>query len=535
MHALSLFVKVIIVIVFVGGLVGFTPPLSPNATISVTTFVDEYADPGPGTGCSLREAITAANTDTAFGGCVKGLGTDTVQLDIGTYVLSIAGTNEDANVTGDLDITAAIMLHGSDSGTTIIDGGDIDRVIDSRITTTIHALTVTNGRTVTTDSLGGKGGGIYTSTWMSLIDVDVTYNETGDGANNGGGGIYNAGNLTLTNVEVSHNSVGSGNTIGCGGGIFVFDAYSGITSLTINSSTISDNSCGSVFKGNDTIGGNGGGIFQTGSDVTVSTVDVVINDSTISGNHAANGTDAEAGSGGGIFVNAQGSQMQIDQSLVYDNHAGDNLLHQGGNGGGIAVAYTSVLDLRNSTISGNYAGDSADDTGKYGGYGGGISMEGYMQARFTTIANNHTGSGASCANGCSGGGVYAEPAYGHTDLGYSIVADNVSARYGPDCFGSAILNWSLIQDDTDCTISGSDNLMDVNALLSPLAFHGGLTQTHALYPGSPAIDSIQYSTYTVDQRGITRPQDGDQDGAAWFDMGAFEASFVFRFIPMIIK
>jgi hypothetical protein len=352
----------------------------------------------------------------------------------------------------------------------------------------------------------------------------------------GGGGIYTAGNLTLTNSEVSHNIVGDGNTAGCGGGIYVFDAYSGITSLTVNSSKISDNTCESVFKGNDAIGGNGGGIFQTGTDSTTSTVDVVINDSTISGNHAGDGTSSEAGSGGGIFINAQGSQMKIDQSLVYDNHAGNNTLHQGGNGGGIAVAYSSYLDMSNSTVSGNFSGDSVDDTGKYGGYGGGISNEGYMTVKFSTIASNQTGSGAGCINGCSGGGVYAEPAYAHSELDYSIVADNVAARYGMDCLGNALIDWSLVQDNVNCSITGGYNQLNVNALLSPLASNGGPTLTHALYAGSPAIDIIETSTTTVDQRGIARPQDGNGDGVAWYDLGAYEAGpFNHFFISLLMK
>jgi CSLREA domain-containing protein len=42
------------------------------ATIKVTTADDEY---GVGTECSLRDAVTAANTDTPYGGCPAGSGT----------------------------------------------------------------------------------------------------------------------------------------------------------------------------------------------------------------------------------------------------------------------------------------------------------------------------------------------------------------------------------------------------------------------------------------------------------------------------
>src|ERR1044072_6852907 len=82
----------------------------------VTTTVDEFADPGPGTGCSLREAIHAANVDdTSFGGCNAtnigpGIG-DAIYLSPGaTYGRAATGVDDDVangdyDITGDLSIT----------------------------------------------------------------------------------------------------------------------------------------------------------------------------------------------------------------------------------------------------------------------------------------------------------------------------------------------------------------------------------------------------------------------------------------------
>jgi hypothetical protein len=55
-------------------------------------------------------------------------------------------------------------------------------------------------------------------------------------------------------------------------------------------------------------------------------------------------------------------------------------------------------------------------------------------------------------------------------------------------------------------------------MLGPLQFNGGLTETHALLPGSTAINRIPGDACEVDtdQRGVTRPQ-----GPAC-DVGAFE-------------
>ncbi len=59
-----------------------------------------------------------------------------------------------------------------------------------------------------------------------------------------------------------------------------------------------------------------------------------------------------------------------------------------------------------------------------------------------------------------------------------------------------------------------------------LADNGGPTQTHALLTGSPAIDKGPPSTScpppATDQRGVTRPQDGDADSTAVCDIGSFE-------------
>ena len=60
-------------------------------------------------------------------------------------------------------------------------------------------------------------------------------------------------------------------------------------------------------------------------------------------------------------------------------------------------------------------------------------------------------------------------------------------------------------------------------MLYPLANNGGQTDTHALRPGSAAIDrGGNPNNSTTDQRGISRTLDGDGDGAAQIDIGAFE-------------
>ena len=69
--------------------------------------------------------------------------------------------------------------------------------------------------------------------------------------------------------------------------------------------------------------------------------------------------------------------------------------------------------------------------------------------------------------------------------------------------------------------------------LGDLADNGGPTMTHALLTDSPAIDKGPPSTSCpppdTDQRGVTRPHDGDADSTAVCDIGSFELQSLYAF------
>ena len=200
-----------------------------------------------------------------------------------------------------------------------------------------------------------------------------------------------------------------------------------------------------------------------------------------------------------------------------------------------------TFTLINSTVSGNLA-----DTG------GGISNEGgtLMLINSTISDNRAERSGGGILNATTGAQIEMIfcTVYGNTDLEggggiwngadnnasqlvmkNSLVAGN-KAPTGPDVLGKLTSQgYNLIQNTKDTTFAsnqahGTDLLqMALPALgIDPLLKdNNGPTQTHALLPGSVAIDRIPRSfcrikDISTDQRGVRRPQ-----GVAC-DIGAYE-------------
>ena len=117
-------------------------------------------------------------------------GADTVVLPSGTYTLTIAGTGEDANATGDLDVTDDLALQGADAGTTIIQAcavvapattcQAVDRVLDvdpgaKGITVTVSGVTLRNGF-APSNNFDDGGGGVRNSGVLTITDAAVIAN-----------------------------------------------------------------------------------------------------------------------------------------------------------------------------------------------------------------------------------------------------------------------------------------------------------------------------------------------------------------------
>lgn len=396
--------------------------------ISVTTSTDEVANDGH---CSLREAISAANSDTASGAasgeCPAGSGTDSITLPSGTYTLAIPGAAEDANKTGDLDITSDLTIAGAGASRTTIDAAHLDRVLSvtAAATVAIEGVTITGGRTPPgatgpegTDALnggpntslglngldGGSGGGILNAGTLTVTGSAVIGNATGAGGNGGsaahggngasgggqggdsdgghggyggdGGGLYNTGTLTIVASEVSANSTGAGGNGGPGG-----HGGDGGSNASADGGL-----AGGSRGGNGGPGGRGGGIFSTGS--------LAISNSSVSGNVTGDGGDGGPGGTGGRGGEGGGSGSGGDGGGSGGGGGGPGGV-QSDSGAGV-LAYGGPATLTASTVNNNSAGA--------GGRGGGGGQGGDGGNGGPNGGNGGAGGGSAGAIGGGGGG-----------------------------------------------------------------------------------------------------------------------------------
>jgi CSLREA domain-containing protein len=513
-------------------------------TFTVNT-TDDTVDVNPGDGiaadasgnCSLRAAIMEANALA---------GMDTIVLPGGLFTLTIEGIQEDSCLTGDLDILTGMVIQGAGKNLSIIDGNQIDRVfhIKGNIDVSLFDLTIRNGKTPDGGAppaltVGGSGGGILNRfATLNIENCKIIKNETGNGqeisiytdigpSGGFGGGIYNKqGIVSIKNSNISHNRTGRGGwgslggKGGCGGGIFNCSN----SSLALQNCDIRRNRTGDYGYGGDGFGngGDGGGIGNSG--------ELIVVDSTIRENSCGDGGYYElGGSGGGVFNSSSGF-AEISQTLIEGNVTGLTDMERGkwgwGYGGGICNNFGQVI-LRNCTICNNRIKEYS------WGVGGGIYNTGEISLSNCTVYKNRSNCNRFFDN-LRGGGIcncFWEP-FAAVKVKNTIIAENSaglpwSEVPNPnDCHGTITSQGhNLITTTAGCTIVGNEtgNIYGIDPLLGALADNGGPTMTHRLRPASPAIDAGHPSDFeATDQRGVLRSKDGDGDGNARSDIGAFE-------------
>jgi predicted outer membrane repeat protein len=394
------------------------------------------------------------------------------------------------------------------------------------------------GETTGAGGSGGSGGtggtdlceGVECDDGNECTDDVCDYAPVQEGATCGdGAGTCQAGSCVGT---FSCTEQGIRDAIAVGGGPHTFDC-DGPTTVVTEAEIVIDNDVILDGEGNLIVDGNenhrvfavpegmtvelraftvtegstdsgGGGIWNVGT--------MMLTNSTVSGNTSES-------IGGGVY-NYETGTLTLTNSTVSGNSATVGCCEPNTFGGGIVNVGT--LTLTNSTVSGNTA------LGQ--GEGGGIYNQGTL-----TLTNNSTVSGNTAP---SGGGI--SNLNGTLTLTNSTVSGNTADARGGGIYteGTLTLTNTLVDNDCDgtTTVSGGGNLEspgdtcgfnqptdqvnvtaeDLN--LGPLQDNDGPTQTHALLPGSVALDAIAEAMCEVntDQRGVTRPQ-----GPAC-DVGAFE-------------
>jgi hypothetical protein len=232
---------------------------------------------------------------------------------------------------------------------------------------------------------------------------------------------------------------------------------------------------------------NGGGI-RNGNNGSLWLTDVEV-----TGNSAT--TD-----GGGIYscapLGPDHCRLHLENVTVAGNSAGRF-------GGGIAALLTYGT-WRTFTISGNSAAT-----------GGGL----YLGPNFVSFATTMAGATIASNSANEAGGIYNRLV--NLSLANTIVAGNS----GGDCGGTVgwTSNGHNLDSDNTCNLLHSGDLPGVDPDLGPLTNNGGQTRTHALLPGSPAIDAGNNAgCFPKDQRRQPRPVDGNLDGIPTCDIGAFE-------------
>jgi CSLREA domain-containing protein len=298
---------------------------------------------------------------------------------------------------------------------------------------------------------------------------------------------------------------------------------------------------------------NGGAIDnENGGTVSISAVQFLTDSATKDGGAIAEiaGTltvtdstfndDIFASNGGGIYVSGSHSGGVATLTVLRSTFSNDSCIDYGG---GVDVGTNVNAIIADST----FTADTASIDG-----GGAVALEfdnlsppgpATLELSSSTIADNSTAG--------IGGGLFIDPRtqalVPTVVIRDTIIADNTvvgSATSMPSDISGAVdpsSAYNIIGDGTGLTgiVNNANNnqigtdAAPINPLLGPLQNNGGLTQTMALLPGSPALgrgaaDPTLDSLTTTDERGdprvVAQSFYAQPPGGGARDIGAFELS-----------
>jgi uncharacterized repeat protein (TIGR01451 family) len=490
---------------------------SPGGTL-VYTITASNAGPSDAPGATVTDILPAALTGTwtgvgAGGGVCSASGSgninDTVNLPVGASVTYTLTVTVATSAVGDLTNTASVSPGSGIADPTPEDNEASDTDVQASIYNPVVMSLADNGPGSLRQAIADAGLGntisfsnnsdpgavnfndgtprtITLTTGQLLVEKNLTI--SGPGAHlltisgNDASRVFQvpsaAGSVdfALSGLTIAHGNATDASPGGAvGGGIFYFRP--GI--MTIADCIITTNSATS----------SGGGLFNASGTLTIT-------NSTISGNTVTNLSATGSSRGGGI-TNNRG--LTIMNSTVSGNSVTSPRYSAGG---GIYTDTGVLVNITNSTISGNAASETG---GAFGASGGGIHCSVSNNVNLTNVtiaANSATGLNSA------GGGIIT---YAEVNVRNSIIAGN-TAPDAPD-FSRKLnsLGYNLIGDTSGTTMAGdtTGNILNVTAQLGALADNGGPTSTIALLSDSPAIntgDPAFTESPEFDQRGAGFPR-----------------------------
>jgi hypothetical protein len=346
------------------------------------------------------------------------------------------------------------------------------------------------------------GGGVWVQRGAPVLQGNqIMDNQSiglGQDAHGGGVQLENTQAALIDNLILGN--IISGTQV-YGGGVEVSGSGAGLVVLRrnrfiSNTATTGSNSLGgaiavlsgqalmedSIVISNTAV--TGGGIFIGGSLTGQSNL--------IQGNRALQG-------GGGFLINATGS-ISLTNSAAIANLAG-------GDGG--AILNSGVISISNVTVSGNTAG----------GMGGGIANLNLVNLSSATVSDNASADGAGLFNA------------------NTLITLNslIALNHGDNCLGGLFSLGHNLEDGGTCALGHTTDLSNTASSLGPLREYGSLALAHPLAADSPAIDAGDNAACApFDQRGVSRPIDGDGDGQAVCDIGAYEYQLPL-YLPVILR
>ena len=412
-------------------------------------------------------------------------------------------------------------------------------------------VTVDNSTITGNTSNGGTGGGIMNFSSVLVENGSVISNNT---AIDGGGIFNNSGTLDVTDSTIEGNVASANN----GGGIWTAGIADVVNStLRSNSANVGTGAGGAIYQRSgtlDVISSTIGGLINTDANTskTGSAIEVASGTTDVTDSLVAHNT---ANDRGGIQT-AGASVVSILRSTFDTNRAG-NL--------GAAINSSGRLTVTDSTFKGNFsyyggavsAGGNSTITGStFFGNTGHRSAGGLRAVGTQTITNSTFSDNTLNIGGVPGGaGLYVD---GTSILRHLTITDNHAPNNvggGISLYGTITMDNLLVAGNTafsgalasaDCYTPGGAPITNnghnifgiycgtpfnatdiigspsspVDPVLGPLQNNGGLTDTHALLAGSPALGAGN-SSLSEDQRDDPRPQ-GDADP----DIGAFESGLL---------